>query len=127
MLPFLSTLIKIVGQLPSTKLFFPFFVENFTPNLQRASESTPSIKTEPVFLVPVDKTKESEAFYENLEKVNERSVDISDKIENKEERNTIFSTTGEEQTGNMSSIGTVKRRRPRERRVPSTPFTRALG
>lgn len=112
-----------------TFLLFFFFisVEIFTPNLPTASETTTSIKTEPTFSVSDDKTKEDEVLSENLDKLNERSVDSNDILANKEERSTGAGTSGEEQRGDSSSIGTVKRRRPRERRVPSTPFTRALG
>lgn len=92
-----------------------------------ASETTTSIKTEPTFSVPGDKNKKADVLNEDFEKLNERSVESNDNLENKEERSTGVSTRGEEQTGNSSSIGTMKRRRPRERRVPSTPFTRALG
>ncbi|XP_078161004.1 ABC transporter 1 [Carex rostrata] len=101
--------------------------EIFTPNLPTASEMTTSIKTESTFSVSDDKTKENEVLNENLDKLNERSVDSNDILANKEERSTGAGTSGEEQRGDSSSIGTVKRRRPRERRVPSTPFTRALG
>lgn len=133
-MPILIALIFIVGQysILSLKLFFCFFVFCFfnfveTPNLPTVSETTTSIKTEPTFSVSDDKTKEDEVLNENLDKLNERSVDSNDILANKEERSTGAGTSGEEQRGDSSSIGTVKRRRPRERRVPSTPFTRALG
>lgn len=79
--------------------------------------------------VPAREEEAKEIVAENLKAVNEELRDLSTKIDEKDanlansnEKSNIGSDSGSE-----LRVVPPKRRRPRERRVPSTPLTRFMG